>query len=152
MLDAIRQFFEKNIRGETGDDEPSEHRLRVATAALLVEMARMSTEVTDEERETVRRAVQGKFGLSAEETGELLRLGEEEARDATDYFQFTSLINDAFTPEQKVRLIEHLWRVAYADGNLHVYEEHLVRKIADLIHVPHKAFIAAKLRAKESAS
>lgn len=150
MLDAIRQFFEKNIRGETRDDAPSEHRLRVATAALLVEMARMSTEVTDEERETIWRAVQDKFSLSAEETRELLRLGEEEARDATDYFQFTSLINDAFSPEQKVRLIEHLWHVAYADGNLHVYEEHLVRKIADLIHVPHKEFIAAKLRAKES--
>jgi uncharacterized tellurite resistance protein B-like protein len=109
----------------------------------------MSTDVTDEERETVRRAVQDKFDLGPEETAELLRLAEEEARDATDYYQFTSLINQHFTPEQRVRLIEHLWRVAYADGDLHVYEEHLVRKIADLIHVPHKAFIAAKLRAKD---
>jgi uncharacterized tellurite resistance protein B-like protein len=152
VLDTIRQFFEKNIRGETRDDASSEHRLRVATAALLVEMARMSTEVTEEERETVWRAVQDKFDLSAEETRELMHLGEEEAREATDYFQFTSLINESFTAEQKVRLVEHLWRVAYADGHLHMYEEHLVRKIADLIHVPHKAFIAAKLRARESAT
>ena len=56
------------------------------------------------------------------------------------------------TPEQKERLIEHLWEVAYADGELHPYEEHLVRKIADLLYVPHDAFIAAKLRAKHTRS
>ena len=74
-------------------------------------------------------------------------LAEAERTASTDYFQFTSLINGAYSPEQKIRLIELLWRIAYANESLHRYEEHLVRKVADLLHVPHSAFIAAKHRA-----
>jgi uncharacterized tellurite resistance protein B-like protein len=87
------------------------------------------------------------FGLSGDEAVELLELAEEERSESTDYYQFTSLINDNYTPEQKIRLVELLWRIAYANESLHLYEEHLVRKIADLLHVPHSAFIASKLNA-----
>ena len=69
-----------------------------------------------------------------------------ERTESTDYFQFTSLINGVYTPEQKVSVVELLWRIAYANERLHKYEEHLVRKVADLLHVPHSAFIAAKFR------
>jgi uncharacterized tellurite resistance protein B-like protein len=74
-------------------------------------------------------------------------MAEEERSESTDYYQFTSLINGNYTLEQKVCLVELLWRIAYANENLHQYEEHLVRKIADLLYVPHSAFIAAKFRA-----
>lgn len=149
MLEAIRKFFEQHIEGpEARRGHGGHDPLHVATAALLVEMMRMSGEVTDEERERVLHALEAKFGLRPDETAELLRLAEAEAQEATDYYQFTSLIKDRLTAEEKERLIEHMWEVAYADGELHRYEEHLVRKIADLLYVPHKAFIAAKLRAR----
>ncbi|HLB15689.1 MAG TPA: TerB family tellurite resistance protein [Burkholderiales bacterium] len=65
--------------------------------------------------------------------------------------QFTSLINKRFSPEQKARVVEHMWRVAYADAELSAYEQHTIRKLADLLYVPHGAYIAAKLRARDAA-
>ncbi|HDH50110.1 MAG TPA: TerB family tellurite resistance protein, partial [Nitrospirae bacterium] len=78
----------------------------------------------------------------------LLTLAEQEVKRATDYYEFTSLINRGFTYEQKVKVVEHLWEVAFADDTLDKYEEHMVRRIADLIYVSHKDFIEAKLRAR----
>jgi uncharacterized tellurite resistance protein B-like protein len=79
---------------------------------------------------------------------ELLEMAEAERVESTDYFQFTSLINGAYAPEQKIELVALLWRVAYANEALHSHEEYLVRKVADLLYVPHGAFIAAKHRAR----
>ncbi len=149
MLSAIRQFFDNQLNQSSVTSAPDEHRLRLATAALLIEMMRMDDDIKDEERETVVAALQAKFDLSDTETTELVRLAEEEARTATDYFQFTSLINRHFSAAQKERVIEHLWEVAYADGGLDRHEEHLMRKIADLLYIPYKTYIGAKLRARE---
>lgn len=149
MVRTISEFFEKYIKGPEAEAQSGGHdRLHLATAALLVEMMRMDGDQSAPERERVLHAMEMKFDLRPEETAELLRLAEEEAQQATDYYQFTSLIKDRLTPAEKERLIEHLWAVAYADGELHQYEEHLLRKLADLLYVPHKSFIAAKLRAQ----
>lgn len=151
MVEAILEFFEKHIKGaDTSSGFDRQEALRVATAALLLEMARMDEQVSAVERERVIRLVKTRFDLSDEQTADLLRLAERQAQEATDYFEFTSLINRHLTPEEKEQLIENLWQVAYVDGELHRYEEHLVHKIADLLYVPHAAFIAAKLRARSS--
>jgi len=148
MLTQIKRFFDRNLLpGATGEGD-AEHALRLAVGALLLEVVRLDGEVRAEEREAVETAVLGHFDLSAEEAEALLKLAEDERRDATDYFQFTSLINRHYTPERKIELIERLWSIAYADATLHPYEEHLVRKIADLLYVAHNDFIAAKLRAR----
>lgn len=151
MLNAIRDFFERHVAGAAAQTQDS-HAIQVATAALLVEMVRMDGEIQKAEREAVLRAVWTKFDLSADEAAELVRLAEKEASQATDYYEFTSLINQHFSREQKEKLVEQLWRVAYADAELNVYEEHLARKIANLLHVPNEAFIAAKLRVRDGAS
>jgi len=148
MLQRIQSFFDQHlVLGSSSDDEDQEHVLRLAIGALLLEMTRMDGEVWPEQREAVEDAVSGRFDLTEDEAAELLELAEAERTDSTDYFQFTSLINGAYTPQQKVELVELLWRIAYANESLHKYEEHLVRKVADLIYVPHSAFIAAKHRA-----
>lgn len=148
MLQRIRDFFEANVRGPEaaggGDDG---HAVRLATAALLIEVARQDEEITPEELETISAAIRRKFQLSAGETDELMELAEAELRGSTDYYQFTSLIKERFSPAQKERVIEHLWEVAFADGRVDRYEEHLVRRVAELLYVPHAAFIAAKHRA-----
>ena len=149
MVEAIRQFFDKYIKGPEAQRQTSGHDpLHLATAALMIEVMRMDGDITEDERQRVLHAMEAKFALRHEETAQLLRLAEEEAQQATDYFQFTSLIKDKLTPEEKERLIEHLWAVAYADGELHLYEEHLIRKLADLLYVSQKSLIAAKLRAQ----
>ncbi|HHL45769.1 MAG TPA: TerB family tellurite resistance protein [Gammaproteobacteria bacterium] len=148
MLTSIKQFFDQYI-APRGEDEGhmSEHSLQLATAALLIEMMRMDDEVAEDERQVVRDILNSRFSLSDSETGQLMALAEEEAAGLADYYQFTSLINKNFSPPQRVKLVEHLWQVAYADGQLDKHEEHLVRKLAELLYVPHSAFIAAKHRA-----
>ena len=150
MLNAIREFFDQHVAaGAAGGDE--RHTIEVATAALLVETVRLDGEIDASERAAAHRAVRAKFGLGEAEAATLIRLAEEEARDATGYYQFTSLINKQFSAEQKERVIELMWQVAYADAELSAHEQHVVRKIAELLHVPHRAYIAAKLRARTAA-
>ena len=148
MLQRIKNFFDQHLAPgpSAGDERDSEHVLRLAIGALLLEMTRMDGEIWPEQRKAVETAVLEHFDLEEEEVAELLELAEAERADSTDYFQFTSLVNRAYSPHQKIRLVELLWRIAYANESLHKYEEHLVRKVADLLYVPHSAFIAAKLR------
>lgn len=149
MLAKIRTFFEQHLVSPDADETDPEHTLRLAVAALLLEMSRIDYEVTDQERAAVTAMVRGHLDLTPEETEELIRCAEAERAEATDYYQFTSLINQFYTAEQKIRLVELLWRIAYADESLHMYEEHLARKIADLLYVPRSVFMAVKHRVKQ---
>ncbi len=152
MIDRIRQFFESSLRPTSSTAEDLEHRLRLACAALLVEVARADIKVKAEEMATISAAIRKTFELSVAETDELIRLAEDEASEATSYHQFTSLINANYDKAQKIHLLELLWEVVYADAELEKYEEHLVRKLADLLYVPHSQFIATKLRAQAARS
>ena len=96
-------------------------------------------------------AVRSQFHLSPEEAETLFRLAETEAREATDYYQFTSLIRSHYSQDDRQRIVELMWRAAYADEHLSAHEQHVIRKVADLLYVSHPAYIAAKLRAREAA-
>ncbi len=149
MLADIRKFLDKYL-GPADAVASNRHTIEVATAALLVEIVRMDGDVQPIEREAVLRAVRDKFHLTDLEARTLIDLAEQEARDATDYYQFTSIINRRFSQPQKIRVIELLWEVAYADQVANPYEEHLIRKLADLLYVDHRDYITAKLRARNA--
>ena len=150
MLSSIKKFFDSHIQNTAGQaDDSLEHRLRVATVALLLETARADFNVLDEELADIARNAQHFFSLDDSETNQLLELAEEEARNATCYHEFTSLINNSYSPQEKSAIVEMMWRVAYSDKELEKYEEALVRKIAELLYVPHGAFISAKLKVKK---
>lgn len=149
MLTTIRSFFERHLGGPEARADGG-HTIEMATAALLAETMRIDGDISDTEREIATTAIRDKLGLSAEESSELLELARDHVGQATDYFQFTSLINRHFTQDQKVRVIELMWRIAYADDRIDDHELHLIRRIADLLHVPHHDFIAAKIRAQTS--
>lgn len=146
MLTALRRFFDERIAPEP-DAPADERRLQVATAALLAEVMRLDGE-SEPERAAVLRAVQQRFGLSDDDTRALVELAESEAREAVGYYPFTSLINRELGAEQKVHIVELMWQVVYADAQLSAHEHHVMRKIADLLHIGHGDYIAAKLRAK----
>jgi len=154
MIRAFQRLFESTVAtaARAAEVEEREHGYHVATAALLVEVMRADYEVRADEREAVLRALDAAFDdLSPEETRDLLARAEERADDATSLYEFTQHINRQLGPEQKAHVVELLWRVAWADGDLDKYEEHLVRRIADLIHVPHSVFIRMKHKARGEA-
>jgi uncharacterized tellurite resistance protein B-like protein len=142
MLNAIKNFFEKNISPEENGD--LDHELKLATAALLIEMMYQDDQVHEKEMDAAKEALMEKFGLTEDECHALFSLAEAEVKEAVDYHQFTSLIAREFTQAQKIKVVELLWSVAYADSHLDSMEEHMVRKIADLIYVSHKDFMKTK--------
>ena len=150
MVTVIKQFFVKYINPTPDNpDKVSEHALQIATAALFIEMMRADSEISEDEKKTVTNTVRSKFMLTDEETDALLTLAEDTIWESTGYFDFTSLINKGFNQEEKIKVIAHLWEVAFADEILDKHEEYMVRRIADLIYVSHKDFISAKLRVKK---
>jgi len=150
MLRAIREFFEQHI-GQAAAPAQEAHRLQLATAALLVEVVRSDGGIAPAERQALLAAIGARFALAPEEAATLIDLAEQETRLANDTFQFTSLINRSFSPSQKLRLVELMWQVAYADATLGAHEQHVLRKLAELLHVPHGDYIAAKMRARDAA-
>jgi len=150
MLKAIRDFFEQHLVQAPAPAQET-HRLQLATAALLVEVVRADGTIAPAEREALLDAIGAKFALAPAQAAALIDLAEQESRLANDTYQFTSLINRGFSPPQKLRVVELMWQVAYADAALGAHEQHVLRKIAELLHVPHGDYIAAKMRAKQAA-
>jgi uncharacterized tellurite resistance protein B-like protein len=147
MLRALRTFFDQHIAAQPEEaNANAERRAQIAAAVLLVEVARSDQNFVNAERQSVLGSLQRKFALSPAEAQQLLALAELESNDAHDVYQFTSQIDATFSVDRKVRLVEELWRAAYSDAVLHKYEEHIIRRVADLLHLSHSQFIAAKLR------
>jgi len=141
MLNKIKLFFDQHI-ALTAQNVLTEESLHLACAALFVEMMRMDDKIHKNEQKTVLSSLCDNFSLSIEDASTLVTLASQ--NQSTDYYQFTSLINKGFTQEQKTTVITILWQIAYADGVLDKHEEYMVRKMADLLHIPHLDFIKTK--------
>lgn len=151
MIDGLKDFFRRYVEPAGRQDRAGgEHALQVATAALLLEMMRMDSRIAAEEREAVADSMRREFQLDETEFAAIHELAEQAAHKAHDYYQFTSLINQNCDAAQKVRIVENLWRVAMADGHLDAHELHLMRKLADLLHIGHADYVGAKQRAREA--
>lgn len=153
MITGIKDFFNQFI--ETGirqSEVGQEKALQIATAALLLEMMRTDDEITDAERDSVATTLLQMVGLDSGQLNTLMDLAEQEAKQASGYHQFTSLINKGFDADQKIRIIEKLWFVAMSDGYLDAHETHLMRKISDLLHVSHADYVTAKQKARQLAN
>jgi uncharacterized tellurite resistance protein B-like protein len=145
VIRRIQQFFAMRIRGQVDAGHlGNEHAVRLATAALLIEVTRADFHVEHAERRAVEVAVREMFGLNREDSDELVALAEEEADGAVSLYQFTQMVDREFSQEQKAQVIEMMWKVAFADFSKDHHEEYLVRKVADLLHVPHSTFIRTR--------
>lgn len=151
MIASIKDFFSQFIEPGITASSAGTPALQIATAALLLEMMRMDNELKNEERQAIAITLQTQFNLDSEQFETLMALAEREAREANDYYQFTSLINRHCDQAQKVQIIENLWLVAMIDGHLDAHELHLMRKLADLLYIGHADYVAAKQRARISA-
>ena len=144
-MNALQRFFKQFI--ETTDDttDALTHRLQLASAVLMVEVMHADGRLEASEREAIAQRLQQRYTLESDEVEALLALAEDEKHALTDYYAFTSLLNAHCQPAEKIQLLRDLWAVAYADDELDKYEEHLIRRLADLLHVPHHEFIRSKL-------
>ena len=143
MIKSLKALF---LVDQEPDTAAIEHQMHLAAAALLIEMTRADFVLDEDELATLRTVLVEALSISSEEVDQLLVLGRQAADEAVSLYEFTRLINDHYSVQQKLVLIHSLWRVAYADGDLNKYEERLIRQVSDLIHVSHKEFIRLKLQ------
>ncbi len=152
MLSTLKDLFDAFTSGPNEYSATEQaHSVQLATAVLLVEVMRADPTIKAAERSAVMSTLRVRFALGIDELARLLELAEQTAKTAYDYHQFTSSINGHFTHPQKISIIENMWQVAYADAHLDAHENHLIGKIASLLHVTQGEYIAAKMRAKETA-
>lgn len=148
MLDAIKAFIDTLSPDKEPSEQEKHHAIQLATSVLMVEMCRIDGQVNNTEISHLRRLLEQQFELTNEEKNELMTLAENALDESTDYFQFTAILNQHCTQQEKVKLIGNLWQIAFVDGNADSHESHLLRKLASLLHVSHKDFIKAKHRAE----
>lgn len=128
-----------------------EEQRQLACAALLIEVAVTDNEFDSGEFAALQTILQQKFNIPAEDCEALTTLAQSECEESTSMYQFTQLVNEHCSPEEKFDLVKGMWRIAYADGDLDKYEEYIVRKVAELIYVSHGDFIKAKHMARAEA-
>jgi uncharacterized tellurite resistance protein B-like protein len=146
-MDRLKAWITRTLGADEVDEGTREQARNLAVAALLVEVLRADYATADAERRQVVESLRGILGLGEAECAELLAEAEQQVDKAHDLHQFTAEINRALAHEEKVRVVEQMWRVARSDETVHKYEEHIIRRVSDLLHVSHREFIAAKLRA-----
>jgi len=153
MLNTLSELFGR-LTAAPGAQSAADHAhaLQLAAAVLLVEVMRAQPDVSPAEREATLTALRRRFALDAAELAHLVALAEGQAAQANDFYRFTSQLNDHCSQPDKVALVEAMWQVAYADGALDAHENHVISKVAGLLHVTHGEYIAAKLRAREHAA
>ena len=149
MKKILLKFLSVSVDDTSPED--LDHSLRVATAVLLVEIARADFVVAEAERERLRQLLEQQFSLSASELDELLDNAEADADRLVSIQHTTRLLNEHYDQAMKRRVIEMMWQLVYADGEKSPYEEHLIRQVADLLYVSHSEFIQARLKAEAEA-
>ena len=127
------------------------HGLQLATAVLLAEVIRSDAHASEVERAAAVSALRNTFALTDAEMQHLLARAEHAAQNSNDYFRYTNAMNEHFTQVQKIQVIESMWHVAYADSKLDAHENHVISKVAGLLHVTHGDYITAKMHAKNAA-
>ncbi len=131
LLDRLKRMLEPDAAAAS----PGGDQLQLAAAVLLVEAARMDAEFEADERAHIETLLARRFGLDAAESRELLALAERTAANSVEWQGYTRVIKDHLEPDDRIQVIEMLWEVAYADGQLHDYEASLLRRIAGLLYV-----------------
>jgi len=134
VLDRLKAFLAGQGDARDGAAAPID-RVQLATVALLVEAAQMDAEFGDAERARIAELVESRFGLAEAEGSALLQAASDKVEQSVEVFGFTREIKNAFSPEERIEMMEMLWEVAYADGVLHDLEASLMRRLAGLLHV-----------------
>ena len=146
MIAALKSLFEQSGAESEAD---LRHRLQLASAALLIETARADFTQDEAEQEAMQALLCSTLKLDEKDVQQLIAQAEARVDESISLYEFTRLINDHYTPEQKLQLVHNMWMVAWADNNVNKYEEHLIRQVAELTYVPHQHYIRSKHQARD---
>ena len=145
MIKKIKNLITNLSGKEKIVDEMGESKLNNACAALLVEVAFADKDFDEREKESLKVSLLETYKLEEDSINEIILDAEKSIEESTSLYGYTRIVNDEFEYENKLDLLRNLWKVAFADGYLDKYEEHLLRKISDLIHISHSDYINIKL-------
>jgi|TARA_B100001146_G_C16173555_1_gene431211 uncharacterized tellurite resistance protein B-like protein len=148
MLKKIKSLFTKTSE-EVSEKEQVSQKIDKTCAALIIEVALADKVFDKSEVDLLKEMLLKSYSLEAKDVQDLIENAEKAVQESTSLYEYTREVNDNFDYESKLNLVDQLWRIAFADGHLDKYEEHVVRKIADLIHISHNDFIQSKLKNKE---
>ena len=144
MIDLFKKIIGSN---DTDNEKKADNRdINLATCAILIELANADGKFNEQEKDYIADIFKTKYGLSEAEVNELLKSSEAKLEKSIDLWQFTNLINQNYSLEKKLKVIETIWEVAYSDGKLEKHEDYLVHKLANLLRLSHKQLIDAKMK------
>jgi len=147
MIDIVKRFFSKATAEVSKDStQKTEHDLRIAACALFLEMARIDEVFTPEEMDTILNILKKNYGLSQEHADALVAEADKELAESVDLWRFARLINENYTIDEKIEIIEILWQMVYVDGKMDSYEHYLMNKLKNLLRLSHDQLIDAKLK------
>jgi uncharacterized tellurite resistance protein B-like protein len=150
MYEHLKKIL-SNVSNETlkaenaGKSDNYKKQLQIATAAIFVEMAKADGDFSDVEREHIVVSLKNRFGLEEEYIHELIELSHKELKDSVSLYEFSGVINERFTFEDKYELLKNLWRLIYTDKTLDKYEDHLIKMIGGMLQMEHRQIINAKM-------
>jgi len=146
MFKLKKRLLEKYEIDSISQERDEFERIQVATCALLLEVAKSDYEFSSMEKTTIAAILKKEFQISAEAIEELMEIAKRRREESIDLWEFTHLINENYSKEEKIKVVEAAWKVIYADKKLDKYEDHLVHKLARLLRLRHSDLIEAKLR------
>ncbi|MFD2167730.1 TerB family tellurite resistance protein [Thalassotalea euphylliae] len=142
MISKIKAFFQQF---EQADQVPeAELTIDMAVSVLLVEVMKADGMITDDEQQTMATLLMSAFSLTPLEVDDIMEHAIALSENATDFYRFTSILNQQYSPEQKIEMVSLLWQLAKADGEVAAIEQHVIRKIGDLLHLRQAEYIKAK--------
>lgn len=154
MFEYLRKIFADNQTSINQSpvnsySESKNQKIEIAACALFIEIAKADGEFTDDERKFIISEMKSTFNLDDDYVNDLILLAEQRVKESVSLYEFTGVINTTFTFEEKIELIESLWKLIYKDEKLNQYEDHLIKRISATINIEHKQIINAKLWVKE---
>ena len=150
MINKIKDLITKFGKEEEIQEESNLTLLNNSCAALLVEIAFADKDFDETEKASLKQSLIEAYAIDESDIEEIIRDAEDTVSESTSLYGYTSIVNTEFQYEDKLKMLRNLWKIAYADGYLDKYEEHLLRKVSDLIHISHSDYISIKLEIRES--
>lgn len=146
-ISRILELFNRQRDEET--EEARDEAIRLATAAVLLEVANAGSEMGEAERSEVVSHLRNAFSLDDASSAELLNAADHLRSDTIDHFHLTNQLRGATERDERMQIVEAMWRIVYADGKFHQYEGYIVRKLSDLLGLEHAEMIDAKMRVRD---
>ena len=151
MIDLVKKIFSGDATDDLVDNaEDRSDKIHLATCALLLEMANIDGKFSESEKESIIKILKKDYKLSDEHADALIEAADEELKKSIDLWKFAKLINQNYSTDEKIQIIETIWKVVYADDRLDKYEDYLIHKLAKLLRLNHKQLIDAKLKIVKS--